>query len=41
MTVSKRPAPTEDDEEENHEAKRLKEDTLVGLQVPIIQAGGD
>lgn len=41
MTVSKRPAPAEDDEEENHEAKRLKEDTLVSLQVPIIQAGGD
>lgn len=39
ITVSKRPA--EDDEDETHEAKRLKEDSMVGLQVPIIQAGGD
>ena len=39
MGVSKRPA--EDDAEDNHDSKRLKEDGVNGLQVPTIQAGGD
>jgi hypothetical protein len=40
MGVSKRPA-EDDADTDNHESKRLKEDGVVGLQVPTIQAGGD